>query len=71
MLHQLLQQKQNYALILLLFALLAYSLIGFSIDVPVARAQEPPSEQAAPFVQGSVGQRSDGLVLTNASLPLR
>jgi hypothetical protein len=45
MFRELLARKQNYALILLLFALLAYSLIGFSVDVSAARGQEQLFEQ--------------------------
>jgi hypothetical protein len=45
MFREILARKQNYALILLLFALLAYSLIGFSVDVSAARDQARPFEQ--------------------------
>ncbi len=40
---QVLAQKQNYALVLLLFALLAYSAIGFSINIPAVQTQDQPA----------------------------
>jgi hypothetical protein len=41
-------QKQNLALILLLFALLSYSAIGFSIDISAAAVDlELPAQEPA------------------------
>ncbi|MBN1581558.1 MAG: hypothetical protein JXA89_12715 [Anaerolineae bacterium] len=69
MLQQLFAQMQNYALILLLFALLAYSLIGFSIDVSAAQTEEPAPGQVEPVPQDSVEQELVQLTLADPAHP--
>ena len=65
MLQQLFTQVQNYALILLLFALLAYSLIGFSIDVSATQAEALPPERVSPSARESIEQRADQMALAD------
>lgn len=50
------KRQLNYALVLLLFALVAYTLIGFTLDIPTVEAdtglavEQPPAPEA---MQGS------------------
>jgi hypothetical protein len=69
MLQQCFAKTQNYALILLLFALLAYSLIGFGIDVSAAQAEELSLEHTELSAQVLSEQKSGQPASIGARLP--
>ena len=57
-------RRRNYALVLLFLALLTYSLIGFSIQIPLAQAQEQPTNQE--FTTGSQPRIETGPISSGA-----
>lgn len=64
MLWQPVKKRVNYALILMLVALLAYSSIGLCIDVtPVQADTTPATEQAAPAIPGWAADPTDPATL--------
>jgi hypothetical protein len=64
---QLYDRKLNYALILLLFALITYSAIGFTVELPPVQADAGPAT-LEPVVDAPM-RGSDGSALPMRPLP--